>query len=661
MIEICTSSYNEDVLTVSSSPTCDKIEDILMRNPSWCHKVYKGPGPSEPIITRSVEYGVIPSDECDSIDNYVLECEKELPNSHKVIEGNRVVELNYVIQETLRLQKKHYQLCTLGDLVVTEEIRKGSGLVSTIVLWCQWCHIYRGSKEKCIGFGKHLCGKVWKMLERGERNYALEKSNVCQDGTPWITVYVDGSWSKRSYGTNYNALSGMVGIIGRYTGELLFIAVRNKFCCVCARAVNKDIEPTPHTCYKNWDGSTTSMEADMAVQGFNMSEEMHGIRYCKFVADGDSSVFAKIKTNVSYGNIVKKVECTNHAIKNYGKHLRQIKKDTSINVEERKLLTINHIEKLTRRAKCSIYEHSQTEENNVQLLKEDLQNGINHVFGDHSKCREGICNIVGDQSNNKVPQLKSSSIYNHLKGALDLLARKAHLLIENENNNRAERLMNIVARFNMGKRLNLIQRGSYERRVDEYRRDEIAKSTVGQFGNDLYECERERRLTVSLFGSVISRKEYTPCHNLVKSCLQPTSFYSKATSFGIAKESVAIALFEKKTGLAVEKSGLWIDLSYGFLGASPDGLIGSNALIEVKCLYSCSDLQVRTIEEVQGQLNICQREKCYFVVYINDEIEVYIEEIKRDEYFWRDKMLPKLIKFYTECIAPEIIRGNFKK
>ncbi|KAJ8915596.1 hypothetical protein NQ315_012481, partial [Exocentrus adspersus] len=64
---------------------------------------------------------------------------------------------------------------------------------------------------------------------------------------------------------------------------------------------------------------------------------------------------------------------------------------------------------------------------------------------------------------------------------------------------------------------------------------------------------------------------------------------------------------------------------------------------------------------VQGQLNICQREKCYFVVYINDEIEVYIEEIKRDEYFWRDKMLPKLIKFYTECIAPEIIRGNLKK
>lgn len=55
--------------------------------------------------------------------------------------------------------------------------------------------------------------------------------------------------------------------------------------------------------------------------------------------------------------------------------------------------------------------------------------------------------------------------YTNFLGALNLLVRKAHLLIENENNNRCEQLMNIVSRFNMGKQLNLIQRGSCERRV----------------------------------------------------------------------------------------------------------------------------------------------------------------------------------------------------
>lgn len=49
-------------------------------------------------------------------------------------------------------------------------------------------------------------------------------------------------------------------------------------------------------------------------------------------------------------------------------------------------------------------------------------------------------------------------------GALEGLLRKAHKLIDNETNNRAEIFMAILARFNAGKRLNLTQRGSFETR-----------------------------------------------------------------------------------------------------------------------------------------------------------------------------------------------------
>lgn len=54
---------------------------------------------------------------------------------------------------------------------------------------------------------------------------------------------------------------------------------------------------------------------------------------------------------------------------------------------------------------------------------------------------------------------------NIVLGTVDLLTRKTHLLIENENNNAVERLMNIIARFSMGKRLNFIRRNSYNTRV----------------------------------------------------------------------------------------------------------------------------------------------------------------------------------------------------
>lgn len=51
---------------------------------------------------------------------------------------------------------------------------------------------------------------------------------------------------------------------------------------------------------------------------------------------------------------------------------------------------------------------------------------------------------------------------------------------------------------------------------------------------------------------------------------------------------------------------------------------------------------------MQGQLNICQKEKCFFIVYVNDKIPIFIEEIKRDVNFWEEKMLPILKQFYLE-------------
>jgi len=43
-----------------------------------------------------------------------------------------------------------------------------------------------------------------------ERKMALECGNVDSDGIPMCTVVADGQWSKRSYKTKYDALSGVV-------------------------------------------------------------------------------------------------------------------------------------------------------------------------------------------------------------------------------------------------------------------------------------------------------------------------------------------------------------------------------------------------------------------------------------------------------------------
>jgi len=63
----------------------------------------------------------------------------------------------------------------------------------------------------------------------------------------------------------------------------------------------------------------------------------------------------------------------------------------------------------------------------------------------------------------------------------------------------------------------------------------------------------------------------------------------KAIEWGKTHEKVAIRRFSEKTGHAVEKTGIWLEES-GVLGASPDGLIGDEMAIEVKCLYNARHL-----------------------------------------------------------------------
>ena len=76
-------------------------------------------------------------------------------------------------------------------------------------------------------------------------------------------------------------------------------------------------------------GSSCAMEADIILEGFSMSESIHGLRYLWFIGDRDSSVYNSLTTGVpTYGYAITKVECTNHAVKYYRNQLEALCKDT---------------------------------------------------------------------------------------------------------------------------------------------------------------------------------------------------------------------------------------------------------------------------------------------------------------------------------------------
>lgn len=54
---------------------------------------------------------------------------------------------------------------------------------------------------------------VWEEIQKAgeeERKLAIEAEDVGYDGIPFCTVVADGQWSKRSYKSKYDALSGVV-------------------------------------------------------------------------------------------------------------------------------------------------------------------------------------------------------------------------------------------------------------------------------------------------------------------------------------------------------------------------------------------------------------------------------------------------------------------
>lgn len=97
------------------------------------------------------------------------------------------------------------------------------------------------------------------------------------------------------------------------------MGIRNKYCMICHNASKNGIDPSVHKCYKNWSGTSTSMEADIIVEGFRQSIPMHNLIFNKLIGDRDSSVTKKLKLAKTYGPTVNitKIECSNHILRNY--------------------------------------------------------------------------------------------------------------------------------------------------------------------------------------------------------------------------------------------------------------------------------------------------------------------------------------------------------
>lgn len=195
-------------------------------------------------------------------------------------------------------------------------------------------------------------------------------------------------------------------------------------------------------------------------------------------------------------------------------------------------------------------------------------------------------------------------------------------------------------------------------------------STRDQAFSSKWFNERKFRLTASKFGEILKSTENRNLEKFCESLYSPPNLSTPAVIHGKTYEPIAVELFEKHFQTKVSKCGLFVNEDFPNFAATPDGIVDEETLVEVKCPFSSRNeeisdsitfleknssqmLQLKTDHkyyfQIQGQLAICRRNRCFLLVYTFKELLVL--EIKYDDNFVKN-MLKCLDKFYFETYLP---------
>ena len=108
--------------------------------------------------------------------------------------------------------------------------------------------------------------------------------------------------------------------------------------------------------------------------------------------------------------------------------------------------------------------------------------------------------------------------------------------------------------------------------------------------------------------------------------------------WGIDQEPYAVIAYENETGTFVEDVGLINHPIIEMSGASPDGLVGKNGQLEIKCPATTTHLNtilaqevpVEHIPQITWQLACTRREWCDFVSYdprLPEHLQLFIKRV----------------------------------
>lgn len=134
-------------------------------------------------------------------------------------------------------------------------------------------------------------------------------------------------------------------------------------------------------------------------------------------------------------------------------------------------------------------------------------------------------------------------------------------------------------------------------------------------------------------------------------------YTNAAMQWGSEQEANAINAYEFMRDADVRRVGFVIAPHFDMAGASPDGLVGENGLIEVKCPNTATHIDTllsekiaqKYVDQMQFQMHCTATKWCDFVSYdprLPSDLSLWVKRIERD-----DKRITELTEGVTEFLA----------
>lgn len=131
-------------------------------------------------------------------------------------------------------------------------------------------------------------------------------------------------------------------------------------------------------------------------------------------------------------------------------------------------------------------------------------------------------------------------------------------------------------------------------------------------------------------------------------------FTSGAMQWGTEQEPNARIIYETEYGMSVSQAAFIDHPSIEMTGASPDGLVGDDGLVEIKCPNTATHIatlrggkiDARYLTQMQWQMACTGRAWCDFVSYdprMPEALQMHVQRVQRDQ--------STIIKLETEVSA----------